>query len=557
MLAVSILLAAPVGSASALVDGGGLGNILIDGASALEVGESLAAPEELEAAAPVLGAACATGVGCAIVGTVLVGGALYMTKDKWLPVVQGALSSAFSSDTGTGKSAPDSLCGLSAGGTLNGSAVVVTGTYTTGCTSTYSTKTLTLMYSQAQCVDASGNALGSALSGTWSMSPTTYTSGASVSHAFDICGSGATVAYAQVQAKYLRYTSTYWTDQIALGAPLPASALSQVATSTCKLPDGTTQTVTLSEQGAPGGDSALLVPSCQQRYPGSVPTDYTVSAGIAGHEQPLVHQTLTDPRTQYPDCFDASGAFTRACVVKVWINGQPCTTGMDGCNNPGVYGQDNPSATVECRWGSYVIGWANCAPLKHHYAGKTQLVDGVDPSTGQPNLDPDAGTSAPAPAQSTIPQTGTNPAAPDTSPDGGTNPDTQSCWGQGWSWNPVSWVYVPTKCAMLWAFKPDPSAYDWQGFVDQVKARPPTSIVFGLGDLVQGIADGFSGAGDCGIIADFTTPSDATQQKLQVTCAEVEAVPGFGVLYALVSTGIVGVTVFGMFKLIQRSLGGQ
>jgi hypothetical protein len=100
-----------------------------------------------------------------------------------------------------------------------------------------------------------------------------------------------------------------------------------------------------------------------------------------------------------------------------------------------------------------------------------------------------------------LPTAGSNPTDEPTS-------DNSSCWGSGWSWNPISWVYVPIKCALQWAFVP--SAGTWTDAMAQPladwKATGPGQWLGGLGDMFTAGIPGL-GAGDClGPLLDFTGP---------------------------------------------------
>jgi hypothetical protein len=78
------------------------------------------------------------------------------------------------------------------------------------------------------------------------------------------------------------------------------------------------------------------------------------------------------------------------------------------------------------------------------------------------------GNMAQAPSTGTIPiaPPGTNPDPPGTGTPGAGDPTPplseppgspqQNCMAGAYSWNPIHWVYVPVKCALTWAFKPDP-----------------------------------------------------------------------------------------------------
>lgn len=100
-------------------------------------------------------------------------------------------------------------------------------------------------------------------------------------------------------------------------------------------------------------------------------------------------------------------------------------------------------------------------------------------------------------------------------------------------------------------FMPDASSWGWGGLVEQVQARPPASVVIGLSQGVGSVADGYSGAGECGILADFRSEDipDAV-----ITCQQAKAIPGYGALYGLVTAALLAFTGLGLFKMFSGML---
>jgi hypothetical protein len=200
---------------------------------------------------------------------------------------------------------------------------------------------------------------------------------------------------------------------------------------------------------------------------------------VVGPSGSLMHTTVPDPRTTYPDCFSVSGAtISMNCVTTVWVGGIPCTASNAPlhCSDWNTYRNSDPG-NVKCRFGTYSVPISDCLPLAGAYTWTGQ---GITTTTQQPQSNPDGSTSwvpngtpnpstSPSPSAgptvsaAPLPTTGSNPGPSDLpsytpDPPPGTDPvpdpQSQSCWGQGWSWNPISWVYVPTKCALSWAFVP-------------------------------------------------------------------------------------------------------
>lgn len=206
--------------------------------------------------------------------------------------------------------------------------------------------------------------------------------------------------------------------------------------------------------------------------------------------------------SEFPLCADMS------CVLRVTMDGVPCRVGIDDCYD---WMRVEPKSRVACEYGPYALGLAQCRDLEHIY----KTTPGVTPNPGppgqpQPRPAPDGtpqevptrlvpsgpdgqpipdmipGTPIrPDPYPPTVPTTNptTAPTAPSTNPT--TNPTTapsnppfptsgvnppiappgvpppknpdapnENCIAQGWSWNPVDWVYIPVKCALTWAFIP-------------------------------------------------------------------------------------------------------
>ncbi|MCW2787147.1 MAG: hypothetical protein JWP74_3664, partial [Marmoricola sp.] len=331
---------------------------------------------------------------------------------------------------------------------------------------------------------------------------------------------------------------------------------SQTSTVTCRKPDGTTGTDT---EVLTAEASKIEVPSCVQKFgTGSYPLSATMTGGSPGAEAPIIHTPTMNPASQYPSCFDpTTGVYLGTCRVKIWVGGVPCVNGMTGCHNASQWHQDHPDTTLECRYGSYVVAYSDCAPLEHRYKANNGVhsVTKVDPGTGlDPNpgaTDPDPGDPTPGPTPQCYDGCTTpnipNPLTPPT-------PTSSSCLSAAFSFNPVDWVYVPVKCVLSWAFDPDPNVYNWSGFITTLQSRPPTSIMFGLVATIQGAFSGFNTAGDCGTLADFSSHS---LSHAQITCARIKSTPGFGAFYGLVQVGLVTVTAIGIFQMVKTSVGGK
>ncbi len=174
----------------------------------------------------------------------------------------------------------------------------------------------------------------------------------------------------------------------------------------------------------------------------------------------------------------------------------------------------------------------------------------LDPVTGQPKptpqplpptvpdegpcmwggyaVDPEDCVGAPAPeAPPTASPAPSSTPAPVGPPTSGENPDpedgSRNCLGTGWSWNPVSWVYVPVKCVLLWAFVPKPGFVDGKvtGVRDSWGDTGPGRIIGATGGVVTKVGDLSAGAGGCsGPAVRFDT------KMLKTTLRPLAACPG-------------------------------
>lgn len=106
-------------------------------------------------------------------------------------------------------------------------------------------------------------------------------------------------------------------------------------------------------------------------------------------------------------------------------------------------------------------------------------------------------TSNPDPSASPSTGTGTGTDAEDPSPDPTKN--GRSCLASGISLNPFTWVYIPVKCALKWAFVPPALAASWAGFMAQVGGQAPWSYVLAGPAVIKNLVVGWGNPGDsCG-----------------------------------------------------------
>lgn len=510
------------------------------------IGETAAAP----AAEVLAGGACATTLVCgAIVGAAALSIAAYATRDSWVPAVKGWLSGLFG-----GQRDDHASSFFAVGVTVQGNAI------------TYNVSQLVVFGDFRDNWQIFARNLSCATNGT--VGGLTGINGPSyrgpASGSLTLCGAGQTIATADIFA-YDTGTNSTASNIVSIVGAVPAEQLSQTTTVHCSggSAGSAGANVSASQAGAVA-DGQVLVPSCQAAYPGSVPTHIGVTGGSIGHETSQLSTDLTNPASQYPDCFDSAGAFLGTCRIRVWINGQPCTIGASHCGNWTTASQDYGDQ-VECKWGSYVVQIGDCDLLQRQYQpnASPKKLDKTTKS-GVPVLEDDpaaapAADPAPPPAPSpkcwdgcifAPPADPGNPTVPGVPPvDKATPPDSQSCLGTGYSWNPVSWVYVPVKCALKWAFVPPPGSLDT--LIGGLKAKwDATAPAQWLG-AVQGLSPGPGTSGCEGLPLNVDLPHGlGVHQHLGEACSGTSASAAAVCRIALSAVAVVG----GAFACV-RALG--
>lgn len=324
----------------------------------------------------------------------------------------------------------------------------------------------------------------------------------------------------------------------------PATTHTATITETCTTPGGTTFTRSTSVSWVPtanGKSPDAHLPNCWDITPGSVRTQVGASVSNGTSVIETATENTVDP-TRFPNCVSTKCALTPKYVptgVKCFNSPTDRTPAADCVD---LWREEpNHKNDWQCWYGEYRVAISVCLqayPLPYFETGNPT----PDPS---PSASPSAG---PTTTVAPLPTTGVNPIPdPSNPPTDGTAPSGDNCWGSGWSWNPISWVYVPVKCALVWAAVPPAGSVATQvaDLRTQASTRAPFSIVTALGTAVQGVANGYSGAGGCGLLADFST-SDI---HAPITCAQIRAVPGHGGLYALVSAGIWGAVALSLYRL--------
>lgn len=100
-------------------------------------------------------------------------------------------------------------------------------------------------------------------------------------------------------------------------------------------------------------------------------------------------------------------------------------------------------------------------------------------------------------------------------------------------------------------FVPDPDTWNTSDLIQQMKTRPPMSVVVGVAELGEGVVSGFGSSGDCPMFANF---SGAGLNGAKVSCASMTSVPGHAALYGIVQFALVLLTGLGVMMMFGRTL---
>lgn len=235
---------------------------------------------------------------------------------------------------------------------------------------------------------------------------------------------------------------------------------------------------------------ASVIPTAQCP-PGAIPESISWTANKGGISENLGGIKPKAPDA-YPDCPPGK------CVRVIYVDGVPCRVGIEVCYD---WMNVQPPSRVRCEYGPYTMPIAECADLANIHKtthGVTPdpkpewdptRTPGLLPSNpdgtvdwtkvgpefrpdDNPNIDykppvrgPIIGTPGQTdptnppvtvPSNPPFPTVGVNPpiSPPGVNPPKNPDAPSQNCIAQGWSWNPVDWVFVPVKCALVWAFIP-------------------------------------------------------------------------------------------------------
>jgi hypothetical protein len=426
--------------------------------------------------AELIGGACATGVGCLVAGGVMLGVGLYMTRNTWLPYVSGLFNGGGHTTSGPPSNSLtviDMAPVIGSPNMLQADMIVVVGGLTFGRGMTpqiqYRTAGTKCQTSDGQILteDTSINISGAGAvtgvqtgpqSSQWNLHGTWL-----------ICPAGSRIIQlTNLGVRAVDTSQNIYTGQVQnLYFPQEPALQTIVSTADCLDPAGEVQHASASITDQTAG--RLPVPSCESH--GWRPTG--MSATNADTGQLLGQWALDDPSHDYADCFVGAQV---VCKATVWVNGKSCTSAQAAfhCVDWFHYKETHPS-NVECRFGSYVVDYDVCAPLRQAFPSPGVTIEvspgedgGWYPDPGHtgnpaPAPDPDPGPDPdpdPDPTGDPDPTTGPSDGS-DPFPTTGTQPDpgdgSDGCLGGSWGLNPVEWVYRPVKCAVVWAFVPQTS----------------------------------------------------------------------------------------------------
>lgn len=137
-------------------------------------------------------------------------------------------------------------------------------------------------------------------------------------------------------------------------------------------------------------------------------------------------------------------------------------------------------------------------------------------------------------------------------PDGGASGE---CFPNGWTWNPINWVLEPTKCALRWAFVPDPIKTDIA--IANVRTawmtHPPGSIVTALQPTISDLGSSFTN-GSCSGLPSMTPPGTAAEVRLP--CEPPSGNP-WSAVYLVAQSGIVVATLFALWHMVAAAVSAR
>jgi hypothetical protein len=166
-------------------------------------------------------------------------------------------------------------------------------------------------------------------------------------------------------------------------------------------------------------------------------------------------------------------------------------------------------STVECRFGPYLVSYSQCE---------------------------------------SIPTEPTGPDAPTRSDNCVTD----------FSWNPISWVLEPVKCALHWAFVPSTAvAQGWTTRINNIKTRFPVNIMVGGYGFITDVLGVVDNTNETFCDFSFDTPQGVEFDPV-CSAAETAQTNAKGTaIYRLAQIGIIGTFVWWAWRRIAASFGGK
>lgn len=212
----------------------------------------------------------------------------------------------------------------------------------------------------------------------------------------------------------------------------------------------------------PGGGSTLLPSEIKI---GSRNTDSGAQTEIATSDVP----DFTESEKKGLTPGTTTGGLVLSKVVSTGIDS--CMTWAADCADWWAESENGTNEdTYRCTYNGEAVSLTECGIYRHTFDTKTSTPTITDPNTGE-SVD---WSSKPNPGNSINPGTG---------PGSGMSP-ADTCFETGWASvaNPIDWVLVPVKCALVWAFVPRTATVD-QGFAN-LENRWQSTAVGGLAAAV-------------------------------------------------------------------------
>lgn len=286
-----------------------------------------------------------------------------------------------------------------------------------------------------------------------------------------------------------------------------------------------------------------VLPSCDSVLAGSHLDNLSGTGGRNGVPEFTVTQpSFTAAATaSYPLCTSALPA-GGSCFLDLKKSGQSCFSGVTFCAGWTLL----PAATMECLWGPYVMALSVCTT---EYGTKFDTQTQPDPGAS-----PTSTVAAPAPFPTTgtniDPKTGLPVTGVTAGPAADLADDSSNCLGGGWGYNPVNWVYIPIKCAAIWAFKPDSTVLTAKlaSMNTSLRTHPPFSVLVAASAFVVGMVTSVTG-GCSGALAAVDASDTIIGQNLVIPCNPPN-IAGLATARVLVITCI----VFGTGVMIWRDI---